>query len=133
MFIFHEGLPRSGKSYEAMAKRIIPALQKGRKVWARLNGMDYDKVAEASGLPVERVRELLHEIPEADVLKWADLVENDALVILDEMQNFWPNGQRNFPPDQLKAIAEHGHRGPDHRWHGRQLLKGQERECMPTG
>jgi zona occludens toxin len=124
MFIFHEGLPRSGKSYEAMVKRIIPALQKGRKVWARLNGMDFDKIAEASGVPVERVRELLHEIPEADVLRWAELVENDSLVILDEMQNFWPNGVRNFPQDQMKAIAEHGHRGLDIVGMG-QLLTGQ--------
>lgn len=124
MFIFHEGLPRSGKSYEAMVKRIIPALQKGRKVWARLNGMDYDKIAEASGVPLERVRELLHEIPEDKVLEWFDLVENDALVILDEMQNFWPHGGRSFPPAQLKGIAEHGHRGLDIIGMG-QLLKGQ--------
>ncbi|KAB1128555.1 zonular occludens toxin, partial [Escherichia coli] len=65
MFVFHEGLPRSGKSYEAMVKRIIPALLKGRKVYARLNGINHEKVAEASGLSVERVRELLFEIPES--------------------------------------------------------------------
>ncbi|MDE4916995.1 zona occludens toxin [Cupriavidus metallidurans] len=124
MFIFHEGLPRSGKSYEAMVKRIIPALQKGRKVWARLNGMDYDKIAEASGVPVERVRELLHEIPEDKVLEWATLVENDSLVILDEMQNFWPYGAaRSMAQDQIKAIAEHGHRGLDIIGMG-QLLSG---------
>jgi len=124
MFIFHEGLPRSGKSYEAMVKRIIAALKKGRKVWARLNGMDYDKIADVSGLPVERVRELLHEIPEDKVLDWAKLVENDALVILDEMQNFWPHGSaRSMGPDQIKAIAEHGHRGLDIVGMG-QLLQG---------
>ncbi|WP_343549426.1 zonular occludens toxin domain-containing protein [Ralstonia sp.] len=124
MFIFHEGLPRSGKSYEAMAKRIIPALQKGRKVWARLNGMNYEKIADVAGLPVERVRELLHEIPEAKVLLWHTLVENDALVILDEMQNFWPESVRNIPLDQMKAITEHGHRGLDIIGMG-QILKGK--------
>lgn len=124
MFIFHEGLPRSGKSYEAMVKRIIPAIQKGRKVWARLNGMDFDKIAEVSELPVERVRELLHEIPKEKVLQWHLLVENDALVILDEMQNFWPHGTRAFPQDQIEAISEHGHRGLDIVGMG-QLLKGQ--------
>lgn len=123
MFIFHEGLPRSGKSYEAMVKRIIPALKKGRKVFARLNGIDHAKVAEASGLSIETVRSLLHEIPEADVLRWHELVANDSLVILDEMQNFWPHGTRNFPPDQMKAIAEHGHRGLDIIGMG-QVLKG---------
>lgn len=123
MFIFHEGLPRSGKSYEAMAKRIIPALQKGRKVFARLNGIEHVKVAEAAGLALETVKALLHEIPEQDVLRWHQIVENDSLVILDEMQNFWPHGQRNVPQDQVKAIAEHGHRGLDIVGMG-QVLKG---------
>ena len=42
----------------------------------------------APSVVAQRVRELLHEIPEDKVLEWFDLVENDALVILDEMQNF---------------------------------------------
>ena len=124
MYIFHEGLPRSGKSYEAMVKRIIPALQKGRKVYARLNGINHEKVAEAAGMEVGRVRELLHEIPEAKVLLWHTIVENDSLVILDEMQNFWPESVRNLPQDQIKAIAEHGHRGLDIIGMG-QILKGK--------
>jgi len=124
MFIFHEGLPRSGKSYEAMVKRIIPALQEGRKVFARLNGMDYDKIAQASGLPVERVRELLHHIPKEDVLRWGEIVENDSLVILDEMQNFWPHGSaRSMDQKQIEMVAEHGHRGLDVVGMG-QLLRG---------
>lgn len=124
MFIFHEGLPRSGKSYEAMVTRIIPALQKGRQVYARLNGMDYPKIALAAGLAEERVRELLHHIPEEQVLSWHRIVANDSLVILDEMQNFWPDGVRNVPQDQIKAIAEHGHRGLDIVGLG-QILKGK--------
>ncbi|MEO5350926.1 MAG: zonular occludens toxin domain-containing protein [Magnetococcus sp. YQC-3] len=124
MFIFHEGLPRSGKSYEAMVKRIIPALLKGRKVYARLNGINHEKVAEAAGMPVEQVRALLFEIPESKVLLWHTIVENDSLVILDEMQNFWPESVRNIPQDQLKAITEHGHRGLDIVGMG-QLLKGK--------
>ncbi|WP_454763089.1 zonular occludens toxin domain-containing protein [Cupriavidus campinensis] len=124
MFIFHEGLPRSGKSYEAMVERIIPALQKGRKVFARLNGMDYTKIAAAAGLAEERVRELLHHIPEDKVLEWHTIVENDSLVILDEVQNFWPDETRTIPADQRKAIAEHGHRGLDIIGMG-QLLKGK--------
>lgn len=45
MIIFHEGLPGSGKSYEALVKHIIPSLEKGRKVYARLNGFNYEKVS----------------------------------------------------------------------------------------
>ncbi|WP_454845804.1 zonular occludens toxin domain-containing protein [Ralstonia thomasii] len=124
MFIFHEGLPRSGKSYEAMVKRIIPALQKGRKVFARLNGMDYEKIAEVAEMPLERVRELLHEIPKDKVKEWFKVVENDSLVILDELQNFWPDSGRRLPLDQIEAISEHGHRGLDIVGMG-QLLKGK--------
>ncbi|MGA3983119.1 zonular occludens toxin family protein [Ralstonia nicotianae] len=114
MLIVHEGLPGAGKTWEAVVKRLIPALQKGRKVYARINGLDRAKIAEVACVELERVRELLHEIPEADVLRWNELVENDSLVILDEAQNFWPHGAtRTMPPDQIKAIAEHRHRGLD--------------------
>ncbi|MGE1002528.1 zonular occludens toxin family protein [Ralstonia pseudosolanacearum] len=114
MLIVHEGLPGAGKTWEAVVKRLIPALQKGRKVYARINGLDHAKIAEVAGVELERVRGLLHEIPEADVLRWNELVENDGLVILDEAQNFWPHGAtRTMPPDQIKAVAEHRHRGLD--------------------
>jgi len=114
MLIVHEGLPGAGKTWEAVVKRIIPALKAGRMVFARINGLDHAKIAEVAELPEERVRELLHEIPEADVLKWNELVKNDALVVLDEAQNFWPHGAtRTVPPEQIKAIAEHRHRGLD--------------------
>lgn len=114
MLIVHEGLPGAGKTWEAVVKRIIPALKAGRMVFARINGLDHAKIAEVAELELERVRELLHEIPEADVLKWNELVKNDALVVLDEAQNFWPHGAtRTVPPEQIKAIAEHRHRGLD--------------------
>ena len=68
MLIVHEGLPGAGKTWEAVVKRLIPALQKGRKVFARINGLDHTKIAEVAGLEVAQVNELLHEIPEAEVL-----------------------------------------------------------------
>ncbi|SOZ12726.1 zonular occludens toxin domain-containing protein [Cupriavidus taiwanensis] len=114
MLIVHEGLPGAGKTWEAVVKRLIPALKEGRAVFARINGLDHAKIAEVAELEESRVRELLHEIPEADVLKWNDLVKNDSLVILDEAQNFWPHGSsRSMPQDQIKAVAEHRHRGLD--------------------
>ncbi|WP_353627661.1 zonular occludens toxin domain-containing protein [Ralstonia pseudosolanacearum] len=114
MLIVHEGLPGAGKTWEAVVKRLIPALQKGRKVYARINGLDHAKIAEVAGLQLDQVTQLLHEIPEGQVLQWNELVENDSLVILDEAQNFWPHGAtRTMPSDQIKAVAEHRHRGLD--------------------
>jgi zona occludens toxin len=56
MLLFNEGLPRSGKSYSAMVDRIIPALKDGRAVFAHLDGLNHEKIAEASGVSLERVQ-----------------------------------------------------------------------------
>ncbi|AEF99488.1 zonular occludens toxin family protein [Methylomonas methanica] len=56
MIIFHEGLPRSGKSYEAVVKQIIPALLKGRQVFAYIEGLDFQKFADVTGLALDRVQ-----------------------------------------------------------------------------
>ncbi|RWA38908.1 hypothetical protein C5H14_11335 [Xylella fastidiosa] len=39
MLVFNEGVPRSGKSYDAVKHHILPALREGRRVYARLNGL----------------------------------------------------------------------------------------------
>ncbi len=114
MLIVHEGLPGAGKTWEAVVKRLIPALREGRKVFARINGLDHAKIAEVAELELDQVKQLLHEIPEDQVMQWNELVENDSLVILDEAQNFWPHGSsRSVSQNQIKAIAEHRHRGLD--------------------
>ncbi|MBJ92454.1 MAG: hypothetical protein CL577_07610 [Alteromonadaceae bacterium] len=113
MIIFHEGLPRSGKSYEALVKWIIPAIKKGRKVYARINGLNYEKIAELCEITVERCQELLIHIPKEQVMTIYEHVTNDALVIIDELQNFFPNGRQNLTPEMIAFIAEHGHKGLD--------------------
>lgn len=120
MLIFHEGLPRSGKSYEAMVRHIIPALQAGRAVYAYIEGIDHQRVAEASELPLSRVDELLHHIQRQDVLTVHDVVADNAFVVLDEAQNFWPSGREKLPPAMMQFVTEHGHRGLDI------LLMGQD-------
>lgn len=113
MIIFHEGLPRSGKSYESLKEHIIPALAKGRKVYARINGLNYEKIAEIAKISVDECKELLHEITEEQVHTIHDHVTNDSLVIIDELQNFFPSGRQKLSDDMTKFITEHGHRGLD--------------------
>ena len=113
MIIFHEGLPRSGKSYEATKEHIVPALKKGRKVFARINGLNYEKIAELAEITLERCNELLHHITEEQVPTIYQHVENDALVIIDELQNFFGSGRAKLSDDMTKFITEHGHRGLD--------------------
>lgn len=113
MIIFHEGLPRSGKSYEATKEHIVPALKKGRKVFARINGLNYEKIAELAEITLEECQQMLVHITEEQVLKIHDHVENDALVIIDELQNFFPSGRTKLTEEITKFVTEHGHRGLD--------------------
>lgn len=113
MIIFHEGLPGSGKSYEALVKHIIPSLEKGRKVYARLNGFNYEKVSELTGKTVQELEALYTEITEEQVLTVYDIVENDSLLVLDELQNFFPSGRQKLSDEMTRFIAEHRHRGMD--------------------
>ncbi len=113
MFIFHEGLPRSGKSYEALVHQIVPALKKGRKVFAYIEGLNHAKIAELCEITEDECRALLFQIVREDVPKVYEVVENDSLVILDEMQNFWPSGRLSLGPEITQFVTEHGHRGLD--------------------
>ncbi|MGR3980259.1 zonular occludens toxin domain-containing protein [Pseudoalteromonas sp. 1181_04] len=113
MIIFHEGLPGSGKSYEALVKHIIPSLTKGRKVYARLNGFNFEKVSELTGKTVDELKALYTEITEEQVHTAYDLVENDCLLVIDELQNFFPSGRQKLSDEMTQFIAEHRHRGMD--------------------
>lgn len=113
MIIFHEGLPRSGKSYEATKEHIVPALKKGRKVFARINGLNYEKLAQLAEITLEQCQSLLFHISEEQVPTIYEHVENDALVIIDELQNFFPSGRTKLSPQITQFVTEHGHRGLD--------------------
>lgn len=123
MIIFHEGMPRSGKSYAATQDHIVPALKQGRRMYVRIDGIDHAKLADLAGITEERCRELLTELTEEDVHKLDQIeIENDSLVVLDELQNYWPSQKAPLSPGMTKWIAEHGHHGLDVLCMG-QLLK----------
>lgn len=113
MIIFHEGMPRSGKSYEAVVYYILPALKAGRPVDAYVKGLDHAKLAELAGITLEQCQELLHIIPKEQVPEIHDHVRKNSLVVLDELQNFWPNGRQKLPERVQLFITEHGHDGHD--------------------
>lgn len=113
MIFFHEGMPRSGKSYESMVQHIIPALAKGRAVDAYLYGLDHEKIAELAGIDVERCKELLVELTTEQASECWKYVRDNALVVLDEAHKFWPSGRKRPPEEMCNLVAEHGHRGMD--------------------
>ncbi|WP_018906759.1 zonular occludens toxin domain-containing protein [Variovorax paradoxus] len=127
--LFYEGLPRSGKSYEAMSTLVIPWLLKGREVVAYIEGLDTDeckqRIAEASGLPLERIEELLFPLTREDMRPreverngkklmidgtWIEKTRDNALHVFDEAQNWWPNRMK-ATEEITQFVTEHGHRG----------------------
>lgn len=113
MIIFHEGLPGSGKSYEAMAERIIPALSKGREVVAYVEGIDHARIAELVGITEERCREMLFTLTREQMQKdWLSHCRDNALHVFDEAQNFWGNRSK-LTDAQTQLVTEHRHRGMD--------------------
>ncbi|MBS1188811.1 MAG: zonular occludens toxin family protein [Rhodocyclaceae bacterium] len=112
MITFFEGLPRSGKSYSSMKDEIIPALQKGRPVYSNVEGLDFEKIAEVSGLPLERVQELLTQWTKEDVKSLKRGIK-DSLLVIDEAQNWWPSKRQPLSDDLTEFVAEHGHDGLD--------------------
>ncbi|TWQ31648.1 zonular occludens toxin domain-containing protein, partial [Xanthomonas vasicola] len=69
MLVFNEGVPRAGKSYDAVKNHILPALKKGRRVFARLNGLRFDRIAKHLGIAESDVRSLLVLVDLQDVAK----------------------------------------------------------------
>lgn len=112
-FMFNEGLPGSGKSYDCVSRHIAKALREGRPVDAYVEGLDHDKIAAVLELPPERVRELLRYVAEEDVMKLPALARDNGLVVIDELQNFFPTGRQKLSPEWTKFITEHRHRGLD--------------------
>ncbi|WP_137009785.1 zonular occludens toxin domain-containing protein [Aquitalea aquatilis] len=112
MIIFHEGLPRSGKSWEAIHEMAVPALKAGRHVVTNIKGTDAAKIAECYQLDPDAVAAQLTVI---DWDKSSDIHEhakNDGLVIFDEVQDFHPQGKK-LNPAQIEFITQHGQRGID--------------------
>lgn len=113
MIIFHEGLPGSGKTYEAVVKHLIPTLQQGRFVYAFIEGLDHQRIAEVSGMSVDLVRNLLVVVEREQVLELHKNVPDNAFVVIDEAQNFYPTGKLRLETDIMRFVAEHRHRGID--------------------
>jgi len=117
MIVFNEGLPGSGKSYDAVLTHILPALRAGRHVYARLNGLDdagrRAKIAAHLGVPPERVDELLHHVTDDEVGKIGELVQKNALIVIDECHEFYVASREALPAEKERLFAMHRHEGLD--------------------
>jgi zona occludens toxin len=89
MLVFNEGVPRSGKSYDAVRSHILQALKKGRKVFARLNGLKHEAIAQYLQMRLADVQALLIHVPSEDVPRLHEMVEPGCLVVIDECHDFY--------------------------------------------
>lgn len=110
---FHEGLPRSGKSYEAMVKHALPAIQNGRHVVTNIKGVNCEKIADVLDIPVQDVELLVTIIPWDKTTECYNYVQNDCLLLLDEVQDFWPATRDRLGKEITELITQHGQRGLD--------------------
>lgn len=136
MLIFHEGLPRSGKSYSACVDHIIPALKSGKRVYVCIAGINHQKFADICNMELEDCKRLLTMLKPEDLdaenlpklwdrFSSGQKVQSDyhgeidgsllqdSLLVFDEIQNIYPPGRQNLPDGVMKFIAEHGHYGMD--------------------
>lgn len=125
MIVGKEGQPRSGKSYETVKYDIVEALKAKRRVYARINGLDHDKIAEHIGMPSDDVRSLLTVMNDDEVHAWLVCdtqvdgslvfphIEKGALVVVDEVHEYWPTGRAPIPKPNADFFAKHGHIGLD--------------------
>ena len=132
MIVFHEGLPGSGKSYEACVMHILPALKAGRDVITNINGINHQKFSELTGIPVAVLKKMLVCISHSDCSdeqQRLELVKNDflintkkdSMVVIDEIQDMFPTKRQPVTPEWSKWIASHRHEGLDI------VLMGQDR------
>ncbi|MCY1278779.1 Zonular occludens toxin (Zot) [compost metagenome] len=130
---FHEGLPGAGKSYEACVYHILPALKAGRQVITNIRGINWAKFAELLDEPEDYVRLLLIYVEPAEqdegpealqrvMNNFADNTPDNAMIVWDEIQDYFPSGNYKLPPNQQKFWTEHRHRGLEI------VIMGQDRD-----
>lgn len=124
MLIFHEGLPGSGKSYEAIAKHIIAALQKARHVYTNIRGVDAVQIAAFLGVDRDSLVSLLHVCDskdKAELTAFFMAALPDSLIVWDEIQDFYPAQRQPLDKPITEWVTQHRHSGIDI------VLLGQDR------
>lgn len=123
MLIFHEGIPRSGKTYEAVAKHLIPALKKGRRCFVRIDALNFEQLASLAEITLEKCQSILTHLDEEQILCLHEYeMPVGSLVIVDELQNYFPDtGRKPLSTGITKFVAEHGHNGLDIVFMGQDL------------
>lgn len=107
------GLPRSGKSYQALEFVIVPACREGRPVYTNIPVYE-EKLQQ--DFPQSQLNKVSTEWFEQD--ENLESIPGGALIVLDEAWRVFPSGQKQNGVSTARRsfFAEHGHRVG---WNGR--------------
>jgi len=82
-------------------------------VYAYIEGLNHEKFAEVTGFPLPVIKNLLRQLTKEQVKDVQVHVANDSLVILDELQDFFPAGKATLDAGITEFVTQHRHRGID--------------------
>lgn len=121
MYIIHEGVPGSGKSYDAV-KRMLDVLKGKRVVYTNIDGVfnqrSLEAIAAYTGLDYSEVRQLLRPLDnQTQVKRFWEHCESGSYIIIDEAQLYW--NSRDY---QLQDNKDHGAFASTHRHQGYDVL-----------
>ena len=104
----YTGLPGSGKSYTVVERVILPALEKGKKVWTNIPMNN--QMLEVMEYPGELVQFDTRDV--IDNERWfQEVFPAGAILVIDECWRFWPSGMRanQMLEGHKSFFAEHRH------------------------
>lgn len=108
-----EGVPGSGKSYHAVAEKLLPWLRSGRRLYVAIDGIYLDRLAAFEDRTVEDLhKQMTCWVTKEDVLDGLLTVEPGAAVLIDEAQTIFRSKEK-LSPELLRWLETHRHRGND--------------------
>lgn len=117
MLIFHEGLPGAGKTYEAVAKHLLPAVERGRTVVTNIDGFNDPQCltacSELLAIPIHTISARIKYLNDDEVKEVWKYAEQNCLLIIDEVQNYWPVKKTKLGEEITEFISKHRHLGID--------------------
>ena len=118
MIIVYEGIPGSGKTYDAVRK-LTDNLRLGRKCYTNIDGMASQECAEAmkfvSGLNDYDFARLFHFLSADDIKHFWEICEPGSLIVLDEIHKYF--NSRDWQTENNRGFGSwastHRHGGYD--------------------
>ena len=108
-----EGVPGSGKSYHAVADKLLPWLRAGRRLYVAIDGIYLDRLAAFENRTIEDLhKQITCWVTKDDVLEGLLTVEPGSAVLIDEAQTIFRSKEK-LSPELLRWLETHRHRGND--------------------